>query len=36
VAALKQRNYDTKGRQYDRVWYEAQIAAYSILLSELA
>lgn len=35
VEELKQRNYDTKGRQYDRLWYEDKIAEYSSLLSEL-
>lgn len=28
VEALKQRNRDTTGRQYDRLWYESKIAEY--------
>lgn len=35
VAALKQRNYDTKGMQADRLFYEEKIAAYQTLLSSL-
>jgi hypothetical protein len=35
VEALKRRNQETKGRQYDRLFYEEKIAAYSSLLSEL-
>lgn len=35
VAALKQRNYDTKGLQYDRLFYERKIAEYEILLKEI-
>lgn len=29
VEALKQRNYDTKNRQYDRLWYLAKIKEYA-------
>lgn len=35
VAALKQRNYDTKGQMFDRLWYTAKIDEYTALLSSL-
>lgn len=35
VAALKQRNYDTKGMQADSLFYINKIAEYSTLLAEL-
>lgn len=35
VEALKQRNYDTKGKQYDRLWYSAKIEEYTGLLKVL-
>ena len=31
VEALKQRNYDTKGKQYDRLWYLSKIAEYEVM-----
>ncbi len=34
VAGLKQRNYDTKGKQYDSLWYVNKIAEYTNLLKE--
>lgn len=35
VEALKQRNEMTKGKMYDRLWYERKIAECSTLLVEL-
>lgn len=35
VAALKQRNYDTKGMKADSLFYINKIAEYSTLLAEL-
>ena len=35
VKALKRENEETKGRQYDRLWYEAKIIEYGALLAEL-
>lgn len=34
VEALKRRNQETKGRQYDSLWYEAKIKEYSSLLEQ--
>lgn len=36
IEALKRRNRDTKGRQYDRLWYQAKIAEYELLLKQYA
>lgn len=35
VAALKQRNYDTKGLMYDRLWYQSKIEEYAKILEGL-
>lgn len=32
VEALKQRNRDTKGKQYDSLWYQAKIAEYKAIM----
>lgn len=36
VEALKQRNYDTKGKQYDRLFYQSKIDEYSKFLLSLS
>jgi hypothetical protein len=36
VEELKRRNEQTKGRQYDRLWYMAKIAEYEQTVFELA